>query len=352
MAAANGNNQNQVWPRHPSLIVMEPDWVELISSKDIEELRSSQKRLLLITPNYANELFNEFSSPLGGRGIQATRAITRGTPIISEEALFSVVDRNRVRLTNRNDPRFRALICPTQQPTPQAEAMARFKANSFGMGKVRDGREEDGIFLQAAKFNHSCAPNAHFAWNPQTQRLTVHALETIPMGMEILVNYRTYEFTTKSRVQRQSDLTDIYNFTCTCRACLANPNLGIESDDRRQRMRTLQTNLDRMKKIRGAVQLSDRQSQLTCIRSLTAYMHLEGFIYPQPAEMYEEEIDWYRREMRTNIREAGNAMYTASCREVALQLARNKLDLDVAFTGHNSQVVTGTLRVINDLKSM
>ncbi len=349
MAAVNGNNQNQISPRRPLMLLLEEDYTELTPTKDTEELESSQMRLL-ITPNYANKkLFEEFNSQLGGRGIRAARNITRGTPIISERAHFSKLDGDRVTQHDANDQQFGALVCPIQQPpTWQEEANARFEANSFGMGTDGNGRERHGIFLRASRFNHSCVPNAHFAWNFRTTRLTVHALENIPRGGEIFVNYGTYDFTTMSRVQRQNDLMTSYNFNCTCRACSQNPILGIESENRRDTMRKLQGRIDQHK---NAVTFSGRLSQLERIRSFTALLHDEGLIYPQPADMYQEEIDWFTREIGNNSLGPLDAMYTAKCREEALQLARNKLDLDVAFTGHNSQVVRGTLTTIRDVKN-
>ncbi len=331
------------------MLLLEEDCTELTPTKDIEELGSSQKRLL-ITPNYANEqLFEEFNSRLGGRGIRAARNITRGTPIISERAHFSVLDENRVTRRDANDQQFRALVCPIQQPpTWREEAEARFEANSFGMGTDRNSTERHGIFLQASRFNHSCVPNAHFAWNSWTQRLTVHALENIPRRREIFVNYRTYDFTTMSRNQRQADLTNTYNFNCTCRACSLNPILGIESDNRRDRMLNLQR---RIGQHNNPVTFSARLSQMDRIRSFTAFLHEEGLIYPQLAEMCQEEINWFTREIGNNSLGPLDAMHTARCREEALQLARNKLDLDVAFTGHNSQVVKRTLRMISDVKN-
>ena len=216
------------------------------------------------------------------------------------------------------------------------------------MGTDRNGLQKHGIFLQASRFNHSCVPNAHFAWNSWTQRLTVHAPEDIPRLREIVVNYRTYDFATMSQNQRQADLTNTYNFNCTCRACSLNPNLVTESDNRRARMRNLQGLIGQYN---NPATLRGRLSQLDRIRSFTALLHGEGLIYPQPAEMCQEEINWFTREIGNNSLGPLDAMYTAKCREEALQLARNKLDLDVAFTGHNSQEVRRTLRTIRDVRN-
>ncbi len=101
----------------------------------------------------------------------------------------------------------------------------------------------------------------------------------------------------------------------------------------------------------NAVTFSGRLSQLDRIRSFTALLHEEGLTYPQPADMYQEEINWFTREIAINSLGLLDAMYTAKCREEALQLARNKLDLDVASTGHNSQVFRRTLRTIRDVKN-
>ena len=47
--------------------------------------------------------------------------------------------------------------------------------------------EWGAVFEVASRFNHSCAPNAHIAWNARSRRMTVHALADIAEGEEVTV---------------------------------------------------------------------------------------------------------------------------------------------------------------------
>ena len=38
-------------------------------------------------------------------------------------------------------------------------------------------------------FNHSCVPNADYCWDPDLQRMTVHAVKDVKLGEEITLTY-------------------------------------------------------------------------------------------------------------------------------------------------------------------
>lgn len=203
-----------------------------------EELHLSLKRLG-IAPSYADvALFSQFRSPLGGLGLRATVHIPSGTPIISEGELFSIAKDRGVNQAQAGLEQFQALSCPFQPATPDD----RFRANSFAMGSTRSGKEKQGIFVRSSRFNHSCVPNAHFAWNWKLKRLTVHAIVDISKGEEIFVNYRNDEYL-NTRAERVRALSDDYNFNCTCLACGLNILSGIVSEERRRRMRDLKDDI-------------------------------------------------------------------------------------------------------------
>ena len=307
-----------------------------------KELRLSLHRLNIL-PNYANiPLCDRFNS-FGGVGLQALRDIPFGTPIFSEPELFSKAEGREVTQTQARIRGFQELICPFDSDT----ADARFYANSFTIGKDRQGRRLDGIFLKSSRFNQSCVPNAYFTWNSNSQRLTVHAIVNIREGEEIFVNYYAEDYG-KTRGERQEALSATYNFVCTCRACDQRPAFGLKSEERRRQIHDLH---EYIKNNRNSNQTHVREQLLANIQASITLLNKVGLIYPQLADMYSEAVWWYQVEVDRATR-AEHSRYKVACLEKALQFARDQLCLDVACNGHDSPVVEETLKTIADLKQM
>ena len=308
--------------------------------KNREELQLLQQRLW-IPLHYCNEaLFAPFDSPVAGIGIKAIMNIPAGTPIISEQELFSVAGNARILVGQSRMAGFRSL----SKPYPNSSPQQRFEANSFAM----DGSNK-GIFVQASRFNHSCVPNAHYSWNMRTQRLTIHAIIDIPADAEIFINYCAMHYlkTTKER-DRQLRM---YNFHCKCPACKSGTDFQTASEARRSKMCSLKAELDRSK---DATQLPKRTERLNKIKTFGLLLQQEGLFYPQLANILAEEAKWYRREMdyATSARQFEGVKYKAALRLEALQIARKKLDMDVCCSGYESDEVEETLRFIEELKAL
>lgn len=73
-----------------------------------------------------------------------------------------------------------------------------------------------GVFPLAARFNHSCSPNACFSWNAAIGRETIHAMCDIEPGKEITLCYCDG---VHDRVLRAWELKH-YGFRCGCVACV------------------------------------------------------------------------------------------------------------------------------------
>lgn len=58
-----------------------------------------------------------------------------------------------------------------------------FQNNCMGTGSGA------GIFPHAARFNHSCRPNASFNWNANIERQTIHIIHAIKKDEEITISY-------------------------------------------------------------------------------------------------------------------------------------------------------------------
>lgn len=217
--------------------------------------------------------------------------------------------------------------------------------------KAKIERKKNGIFPLTSRINHSCIPNAYFAWNPDLGpsgdkgRLTIYAIVLIPKGAEILINYRTGDFS-KTRLQRHTELS-YYRFRCICPACEPNTESGRASEQRRGQMQTLQDNIEQ----NGDPILPALRSRLLAdIKALGLLLQQERLFYPQLADLYHQEVLWYSREMKHVANWAESAEYKAGLLGEALEVARKKLDLDVVCNGHDSPVVKKTLKFIYDLK--
>lgn len=317
-------------------------------TKYSEELRLSLQSLGLL-PTYANlPLYERFDSPLGGLGLRATRDIPPGTPIISESALFSKLEGRNVTIAQANLAGFAELSCPGLSPglSDQKTSDARFRANSFAMGTDRKRNIKEGIFLEPSRLNQSCVPNANFAWNRISKRITVHAIDRIPRGEEIFVNYNNQAYH-NTRDERRTEFSRDYHFNCTCRACDPNTDFGRDSQDRRRQMHDLQGNIDR---IMHSNTPADRKVLHAHIQDFISLLKKEGLFYPQLADLYDQEVRWNMVEMEQAKSEAAHDGYWARCREDALRVAREKLRLDVACNGPESSEVKKTLELIEQLK--
>ena len=191
------------------------------------------------------------------------------------------------------------------------------------MGKTGN-KESQGIFPTASRLNHSCVPNAYFAWNWKSKTLTVHALATIPRGDEILADYRVMNYP-KTGAERRQELSDDYHFVCNCPACQPNTAFTAASEGRRTQMRDLE---QQIKDDKRSTVPDVRNQRLANIKKFTLLLQQEGLVYPQQADMYAEEIDWYQRELNYVTSGAEHARYKARCQEEALKVPRNKLCLD------------------------
>jgi hypothetical protein len=92
----------------------------------------------------------------------------------------------------------------------EASLLSIFQNNCMEMGKGA------GIFPNAARFNHSCHPNASFNWNASIQRETIHIIHDVKAGDQITISYcdMTHEKTLRAWELKH------YGFSCDCPACI------------------------------------------------------------------------------------------------------------------------------------
>lgn len=176
--------------------------------------------------------------PTKGRGLIATSKVPAGTRVLVDEALFTFQG------AEINDPIFPGILQRLEEGQRKEFFSLHNAHHDLGplVGIVSTNalttcRRECGLFLRASLLNHSCRPNATYAWNPISRRLTVHALRLIEKGEEITISYLTGSGASEAR---QRTLKAEYNFRCSCELCSLSPDLLQASDRRWFRIATLE----------------------------------------------------------------------------------------------------------------
>ncbi|KAL1593169.1 hypothetical protein SLS60_010777 [Paraconiothyrium brasiliense] len=228
----------------------------------------------VVSTSLTNDVDNEFyeirAVPTKGYGSFALKDLKRGTRILSEPPLLAI--RNGDYLTADIEEAFAKLSAdeqklywslasshgqdPKKWPSHIHESvkgreahrikeqhdarlakepslLSIFQNNCMEMGKGA------GIFPNAARFNHSCSPNASFNWNANIQRETIHIIHDVKAGDQITFSYcdMTHEKTLRAWELKH------YGFTCDCLACIRdeddNNGVAREGVDRRYRIAEL-----------------------------------------------------------------------------------------------------------------
>jgi hypothetical protein len=115
-----------------------------------------------------------------------------------------------------------------------ATLLSIFMTNSMESGKGA------AVFQIAARFNHSCVPNAHFAWCEKLGVETIFAVSDIGVDEEITLSYcdPTYDPS-----MRKWELKH-YGFECDCKACVDMDIDGSFASKSRERRWLLRDNFD------------------------------------------------------------------------------------------------------------
>jgi hypothetical protein len=163
------------------------------------------------------DIYTVRSSPGQGLGCFSTAFIPAGTLILSETPLFNVREPRTnsavidafSNLTSSQQDQY--LTLHAQNPASQGDARVIdiFNSNAWQTGP------RTSICPLAARFNHTCVPNASFAWNSRLCRITIHAIVDIPADTQICLSYERPYQTIMARREKLS----AYGFVCSCFAC-------------------------------------------------------------------------------------------------------------------------------------
>ncbi|KAK1250570.1 hypothetical protein MKX08_010573 [Trichoderma sp. CBMAI-0020] len=218
--------------------------------------------------------------PIPGKGIGliATTKILKGARILSEPPIFKVsyAEVNRQVLANHIANKLKDLDEAKQRAFLDLQnvyglddgpflGIARSNVSPLGFGAT-----EGGLFLDTARINHSCRPNAHKSWNENLKRLTVHAVRDIERGQEITISYLG---ATMSYIERQAILKHRFRFDCGCDLCSMTQFRRLKSDSR---IRTIQQAHAILTWYKGGVFMLDYEDALTLTRGMLTAFTKEG----------------------------------------------------------------------------
>ncbi|KAF2173791.1 hypothetical protein M409DRAFT_62048 [Zasmidium cellare ATCC 36951] len=176
--------------------------------------------------------------PGKGKGLVASDQLLRGTCVIDEAALFTTeslqnpaaIERDLGGIVKSLPKKDQTSFLSLHNNYPGKNAFSNIvRSNGYPLGP---SSEIGGIFLETARINHSCQPNAQHAWNEKLQRTQVHAVRDIEEGEEITLSY-TY-----------------FGFDCGCHACSLPSYEQKVSDERLKRAQRLDEAIGDSKRVR------------------------------------------------------------------------------------------------------
>lgn len=216
--------------------------------------------------------------PGKGLGLIATMKIFKGTRILSEPPIFKIsrAESNRQVLTDHIAKALKDLDKVKQRAFLNLHNVYGLDDGPF-LGIARSNvsplgpeASEDGLFLDAARINHSCRPNVHKSWNENIGRLTVHAVRDIEQGEEITISYlgKTMDY-----IERQVILEELFRFDCGCDLCSTTRLQRLQSDTRIATIQQVHTILTQYK---GGVFMLDYEDALLLTRGMLDAFKKEG----------------------------------------------------------------------------
>ena len=288
----------------------------------------------------ATTLYIIKESPGRGLGVFAGKDIRKGTRVLAEKPFFSLAKRPVISLSDINAPndiskafdrlsvsdqrQFLDLHCPERLGL--SCGISIYEANCYEMGAGTC------ICIDGSRINHSCIPNAHYSWNCNIKRVTVHAVKDIPKDEEITISYcsamRNYE-------ERQREL-EPYVFACNCPACETDTEFSNQSRIRRQQMRDLDQQIASYGDDLPAARTErDHRDEVIAILRLIELIDEEGLVY----------------EKSLAYRDAAECALKRGLTEEALIYASKELDVVFRCVGRDSAYYNETIAYVQSICS-
>lgn len=171
-----------------------------------------------------NLLYAVGNSEIHHQGVFATSNILHGTTIMSESPLLQSPDcdffKNYKALNTHSLMKFNKLYSPAPRGLSSWSGLITQAAQKiWETNKFVITADEDAVFVETSRLNHSCNPNAEWLWREDTKTIEIVALRDIECGQEILISY-LYFGEDSTAVARRLQLLD-WKFICRCERCIA-----------------------------------------------------------------------------------------------------------------------------------
>ncbi|KAM0342623.1 hypothetical protein ACHAPU_009352 [Fusarium lateritium] len=186
--------------------------------------------------------------PGKGKGLIAIQNIPQGTRILAEPPLFTIPQhyahrdesgrRIKAELKKLSKAQRQAFMALHNSHPNLSHEIGVVETNGFGLGPETS---TCALFVEAARMNHSCAPNVSYRWNDNIGKMTVHATKDIGEKSEITINYLGE---IDGYAVRQQRLKTAFGFDCACSLCSLPAAQRKLSDRRRAEIKRLENSLD------------------------------------------------------------------------------------------------------------
>lgn len=179
--------------------------------------------------------------PGKGKGLVANRPISPGTLIICEPALFTTeslqnaatIEKDLATIVKALPKKDQVAFLSLHNNYPGKHPFSNIiRSNGYPLGPSSD---VGGVFLETARINHSCRPNAQHAWNDKLKTMLVHAVRNIAEGEELTLSY----VAGGPWSARQEHIRTFFGFRCTCDICSLPEDEQQVSDERLEKAQRL-----------------------------------------------------------------------------------------------------------------
>jgi hypothetical protein len=148
-----------------------------------------------------------------GLGAFATQALAAGQVILMEKALFRANDDTLATVLTKLDDKKRAAFQKLHAYHPHQDVdveLSRFRTNNFHISTFLQG-----VFIEAARFNHACNPfnNVSYIYDSVRDCIVMSANRDIAKGEELFICY-SYS---------PNMILPLWGFKCQCPSCKEHP---------------------------------------------------------------------------------------------------------------------------------
>lgn len=268
-----------VFDRSPSIMALDDG----TSSADPQRSTSKEQH------NINGGVYTVRSVPGRGLGCFANSKLVKGTRILDEAPLVTVPKQTtnlqsmemsllkQLKSLSR-DQQYQFFSLHNAHKGRCSPVIGITKTNAIPFGS---SGADGGVFIRAARINHSCHQNAQNVWNRNLNKLTIHAIRDIDEGEEITIayvdNFEPFE-------TRQDCLEEAFGFKCSCELCFPVEE-SKKRDARLQEILRLDSGLGDGKRIMSKPQ--------DCLRDAHTILHLlcgEGVVGSRVARVYNDAL--------------------------------------------------------------